>query len=212
MSDVVAAFSAEQVKQLTELSGNQLREWDNDGFFQPSLAVENRRVPLSRIYSFEDVVGLRTLAMLRNDHHVSRQHLRRAAEKLKQHSGKPWSALTLYVLKREVHFKNPDTGKIEGAVTGQLAVPIQLSSVAEDVRVRAEQLKRRDPMTLGHIDQKRFVMRGAPVVAGTRIPVSTIKAFADAGFAVEQIIDQYPSLTQQDVEAALTYDKLTHAA
>ena len=212
MSGIIAAFSAEQVKQLTGLSVSQLREWDNDRFFQPSLAIQNRRLPLSRIYSFEDVVGLRTLALLRKDHHISRQHLRRAADKLKEHSGKPWSTLTLYVLKGEVHFKNPQTGQVEGAVTGQMAVPIPLSSIAEDMRMKAEQLRRRDPSTVGHIDQHRFTMRGTPVVAGTRIPVSTIKTFADSGYSVAQIIEQYPSLSPQDVEAALAYDKLTHVA
>ena len=130
MSSVIAAFSAEQVTRLTGLSISQLREWDNDGFFVPSLALEDRRAPLSRIYSFEDVVGLRTLAILRTQYHVSRQHLRRAAKKLKEHSGKPWSELVIYVLNHEVHFKNPNTGSVEGAVSGQLAVPIELGSVA----------------------------------------------------------------------------------
>lgn len=212
MTDVIAAFSADQVTQLTGLSANQLREWDNDGFFVPSLALKNRRTPLSRIYTFEDVVGLRVLAMLRSEHHVSRQHLRKAAERLKQHHGRPWSALTFYVLNREVHFMNPSTGSVEGAVTGQLAVPIELSSVAHDMRAKAEKLKRRNDSTIGHIGHDRFTMRGVHVVAGTRIPVSTIKSFAEAGYTPEQIIAQYPSLTLQDVRAALAFDKLTRAA
>lgn len=212
MSEVIAAFSADQVSRLTGLSVNQLREWDNDQFFVPSLALRNRRTPFSRIYSFEDVVGLRTLAMLRTEHRVSRQHLRHAAQRLKHHSGKPWSTLTLYVLNGEVHFKNPETGKVEGAISGQFAVPIELASVADDMRAKAEELRRRDSSTIGHIDHNRFTMRGAPVIAGTRIPVSSVKSFADAGYSTQQIIAQYPSLTIEDIEAALAYDRLTHAA
>lgn len=212
MSSVIAAFSAEQVAQLTGLSLDQLREWDNDGFFVPSLALKNRRSPLSRIYTFEDVVGLRTLSLLRKTYKVSRQHLKRAAETLKRHSGKPWSALTIYVLNREVHFKNPETGNIEGAISGQYVVPIELASIADDMRAAADKLKIRDPSKHGHIDHKRYTMNGVPVVAGTRIPVSSVKSFHDAGYTFEEIVDQYPSLTVEDIRAALAYDKLTHAA
>lgn len=213
MSNVIAAFSAEQVKQLTDLSVNQLREWDNDGFFVPALAYEKRNSPFSRIYTFDDVVGLRTLSILRKEYDVSRQHLRRAAVKLKEHSGKPWSSLTLYVLKREVHFLNPKTKTVEGAVSGQIAVPIPISSVADDMRAKAEALRRRDPSTVGKVAQHRHIMRGEPVIAGTRIPVSSIRSFAEAGYSPEQILRQYPSLELADVHAALDYGSgLTHAA
>lgn len=212
MSNVIAAFSAEQAHKLTGLSLGQLRDWDNDDFFRPSYASENRREAYSRVYSFEDVVGLRTLAMLRNDYKVSRQHLKKAADRLKQHDGKPWSSLTLYVLNREVHFRDPKTGAVEGAVSGQRALPIRLASVAEDLRIKAEEMKRRDPSTVGHVSQKRHTMRGTPVVAGTRIPISSIKAFAEAGYSAQQIVDQYPLLSVEDVHAALAYDHLTQAA
>ncbi|RYD25869.1 MAG: DUF433 domain-containing protein [Lysobacteraceae bacterium] len=212
MNDVIAAFSAEQAGRLAGLSIAQLRDWDNHDFFRPSLALPNRREPYSRIYSFEDLVGLRTLALLRTDYGVSKQHLARAAYRLRQHHGKPWSALTLYVFNREVHFKNPQTGTVEGAVSGQRALPIKLASVAEDLRAKAESMRQRDPSTEGKVSQKRYTMRGTPVVAGTRIPISSIKAFADAGFSSAQIVEQYPSLSRRDVEAALEYDHLTQAA
>jgi DNA-binding transcriptional MerR regulator len=98
MSDVIAAFSLDQACKLTGLSESQLVDWDTTDFFQPSLAYENRRSPYSRIYSFEDIVELRTLSILRD--RVSMQHLRDVASRLKEYSGKPWSDLTLYTLNR----------------------------------------------------------------------------------------------------------------
>ena len=62
---VIRAFSAENVSRLTGLSMSQLIDWDRIGFFRPEHASENRREAYSRIYSFQDVVGLRTLAVLR---------------------------------------------------------------------------------------------------------------------------------------------------
>lgn len=211
MSGVIAAFSVEQVHKLTGLSPGNLIDWDASGFFSPSYAYEKRRSPYSRIYSFEDVVGLRTLAMLRE--RVSMQHLKEAATRLKAHNGKPWSQLTLYVLNGEVHFKRPDSGIIEGAVSGQYGATIPLESVATEMRAKAEELKKRDPATVGKFDRKRFVMGGAPVIAGTRILVESVRSLADAGYTPAQILREYPDLELADVHAAMEFDgNLTRAA
>ena len=68
MGDVIAALTADHVERLTGLSAGQLREWDKTGFFPPAYAFENRLSPYSRVYSFKDVVGLRTLSILRKTH------------------------------------------------------------------------------------------------------------------------------------------------
>ena len=75
-------FSDEHVSRLTGLSKWQLRSWDRLGFFSPRFAYEDRFAPYSRIYSFKDVVGLRTIAVLMKDHHVSLQELQRVAGEL----------------------------------------------------------------------------------------------------------------------------------
>lgn len=213
MSNVISAFSAEQAERLTGLSSSQLREWDAAGFFQPSYAAENRKSPYSRIYSFEDLVGLRVLSILRNTHRVSLQHLKAVARKLSDYASQPWSEMTLYVLNKEVHFRNPADGLVQGAVSGQLAVPVPISSVVEDVRIRADKLRQRPSEAVGQVERHRFVVHNAAVVAGTRIPVSTIRSFADAGYSIEEIIREYPSLTHDDVEVALsTTAGLTDAA
>jgi DNA-binding transcriptional MerR regulator len=80
--NVVAAFNEDQVERLTGLTKAQLRYWDGTGFFQPKHADEDRRQPFSRLYSFKDVVALRTLGVLRNEHKVPLQHLRKVADKL----------------------------------------------------------------------------------------------------------------------------------
>lgn len=213
MSNIISAFSAEQAERLTGLSSAQLREWDAAGFFQPSYAAENRRSPYSRIYSFEDLVGLRVLSILRNTHRVSLQHLKAVARKLAQYAPQPWSELTLYVLNKEVHFRNPSDGLVQGAVSGQLAVPVPISSVVEDVKARAEKLRERNKDTVGQVERHRFVVHNEAVVAGTRIPLSTLRSFADAGYSIEEILREYPSLAREDVETALsTTVGLTHAA
>lgn len=209
MTDVIAAFSLKQVQNLTGLSEGQLIDWDSSGFFVPAFAYENRRSPYSRIYSFEDVVGLRTLAILRD--RVSMQHLREVAVRLKEHSGRPWSQLTLYTLNGEVHWRRPTSGTIEGVVSGQYGATIPLESVAEEIREKAAALKERKPETIGKIAKRRFVMGGADVIAGTRIPVSSIRSLADAGYSIAEILAEYPGLTRTDVEAVIEKGRLTRA-
>jgi DNA-binding transcriptional MerR regulator len=79
--NVVSAFTAEQVERLTGLTKSQLRYWDRTGFFRPTYVDAGRRV-YGRIYSFRDVVGLKTLGILRNANKVPLQHLREVAKSL----------------------------------------------------------------------------------------------------------------------------------
>ena len=46
---------------------------------------------------------------------------------------------------------------------------------------------------------------GKPVVRGTRIPVSLVVEFVASGMSADEIIREYPELTEEDVRAALLY-------
>src|SRR4051812_33469965 len=119
MTDIISAFSADQVVRLTGLTMRQLTYWDALGFFQPQYAADDRRSPYSRIYSFKDVVGLRTLAVLKNTYRCSLPHLQQVAKELAAYSKTPWADLTLYVWKRKVQFTEPETGRLRGVVDRQ---------------------------------------------------------------------------------------------
>lgn len=212
-ANIVRFFGADHVQRLTGLSAFQLREWDKAGFFAPQYAYENRRSAAARVYSFQDLVGLRTLAVLSKVHRIWLPELKKTAKNLSQWSRTPWSSLTLYVLNREVHFHNPVTGKIEGANSGQQAIAIPLEDVMADMRAEAERLSKRPSESIGNLDRRKFKMHNAWCVAGTRIPVSAIYSFTDAGYEPKQIIEQYPDLTVKDVKVALMRRlELTQAA
>ena len=49
------------------------------------------------------------------------------------------------------------------------------------------------------------VLLGKPIIRGTRVPVYLIVGLVEAGQAPEQIVDDYPDLTIDDVEAAVAY-------
>lgn len=209
--EILSAFTADQVTHLTGLSSAQLRYWDATGFFEPQYASTNRRSPYSRMYSFKDVVGLRTLAVLKNKHGVSLAHLRQVAEKLASYSKTPWSDIKLKVWNRRVQFVEPSTGKTVGVVDGQYFL-LEISGVMDQVRHQVDALKHRDDESAGQIEKRRYVAHSAPVLAGTRIKVSTVVAFLEAGYTSRQIVDEYPILTEKDVEAVRHYRPRNKAA
>jgi len=49
------------------------------------------------------------------------------------------------------------------------------------------------------------IMLGKPVIAGTRITVELVLEKLAAGEAIEQILEAYPRLTREGIQAALTY-------
>lgn len=204
--NIIRAFSADHVVRLTGLTKRQLAQWDETGFFKPQYAHENRRSPFSRIYSFRDVVGLRVVSILRKTYNVSMQHLRKVAQTLSKKDYAFWGQEILYVLNREVYFHEPETKRVRSVVKGQYVVPIPLEPIIGEMRKAAAKLKERTTEKIGKIERHRLVMHNAPVIAGTRIPTGAIKRFKDAGYSIDGILREYPSLTRADVEAALKFE------
>jgi DNA-binding transcriptional MerR regulator len=201
---VIAAYTEDQAKRLTGVSLRQLRYWNQDGFFEPSLEMQGVGEPSLRLYSFRDLVCLKIISQLRNESRVPLSHLREVKESLAHLGDDVWAKTTLYVLNKRVVFHNPETGEKEDAVSGQgvLQIPLQVVTGDMDEAVRA--LRRRPDSAIGQIDVKRSGAKN-PVIAGTRIPVRSVKDFVEAGYSVDQIVEQYPSLTPDDVRAAIAH-------
>lgn len=61
---------------------------------------------------------------------------------------------------------------------------------------------------LSRISVNPEVCHGKACITGTRIPVSVVLDNLAAGLTTEEILQQYPALTAQDVLAALQYAAL----
>ena len=49
------------------------------------------------------------------------------------------------------------------------------------------------------------IMSGKPVIKGTRIPVENVLRWLGRGTSVETLLDEYPTLTREDIQAAQTF-------
>ena len=56
-----------------------------------------------------------------------------------------------------------------------------------------------------HIETKPEVLAGKPVVTGTRIPVELVVELLAQDWSTEEILEQYPALSQEDIQACLHY-------
>lgn len=202
----IVAFTTEHVRKLTGLSTRQIRYWDDTGFFSPALVDGAGGRAFARIYGFRDVVGLRTIAILRKDHGLPLQELRKVGEWLRAKHDSPWSSLRFALSGRKVaYFDTVASAYVEARGSGQTLIEVTLEPIAAAMSKAAERLKERGPEELGRIVRNRYVVHNAWVIAGTRIPIAAIVSLHNAGYDADQIIKEYPRLTRADVAAALSY-------
>jgi uncharacterized protein (DUF433 family) len=210
-TDAVLALSAEHIERVMDLTARQLAYWDKTGFFKPEYASENRRLPNSRVYSFRDAVGLRTISVLLNAHRVSLPHLKDVARKLATYTDRPWSKLKLRVWNRRVQFDEPETGATRDFVLGQYVL-LPIIDVMHEVEQRVEKLKTRDQTKIGQFEKSRYISHNKLVIAGTRVPVETILEYVEDGYSTASILKEFPSLTDADIEAVRRGGKTALAA
>jgi uncharacterized protein (DUF433 family) len=188
-----------------------LRYWDATDFFSPELLDDHPRRAFGRIYSFRDVVGLRTIAVLRNKYRIPLQELRRVGEWLAAHHETPWSSLRFALTGRKIVFADRGT-YVEPTGDGQTVIEIGLEPIASDMRRESEKLRHRGQEQIGSVVRNRWVVHNAWVMAGTRIPTEAIWNFHQSGYDSSAIIREYPRLTPEDVRAAIEFEAGRHAA
>ena len=67
-------------------------------------------------------------------------------------------------------------------------------------------------MLMNRIEINPAVMLGKPVIRGTRIPVELVLRKLADGMTEADLLDAYPRLAHEDIQAALAYaaDSLAH--
>ena len=212
----ILAFTGQQVVRLTGLSPRVLRYWEETGVYAASFVDDRPRVPYRRIYSFRDVVCLRTLALLRKRYGVKLDDLRRAGRFLREtypDHPDPWAELSFGVLSGRVVFRSPDTGRwLVAEPSGQAVLPINVEQIARDAERDAAAFTARRKEDEGRVVRHRHVLGNAWRLAGTRIPTSAVWHFHEDGASTDVIRRAYPDLTEADVQAAIAHERQRRGA
>jgi uncharacterized protein (DUF433 family) len=207
MNELIAAFTPEQAEQITGVSRKRLSEWYRKGLLTPRY-VDDGWLGVKYLYSFRDLVTLRTLLVLRETYNIPLEQLREVNEFFQQHSNDPWAALTLYVFGREVLFDEPTLRvRLAAAQSGQEAIPFPIAPVIDWARENIHPFVERTPDEIGYL-----VRRGRRLyIAGTRIPADAVWDYLDNGYTEEDVLRSYSTLTLEDVQAVRDSRHAKHA-
>jgi len=200
----IHAFTADRVRALTDLSLRQLQYWDEQDFIMPSLTARQGR-GRKRLYSFRDLVSLRVAAQLRTLG-ISLQQIRKVDAHLRDLDYRnPLAELRFFVSGSRLYFEESNTvreGRQPEQVLATYLVPV--GEIAHSLAGQIARLHERRP---GEIERRRGTLGGQPVIKGTRITVASIKRLAADGASQAEILEMYPDLTPEDVNAALAVEE-----
>ena len=84
-------------------------------------------------------------------------------------------------------------------------VQVLLASIWDDVERRLSQLRAAQDLVI----EDPEILRGIPVIRGTRIPVYDVASLVDARTPFEELREIYPKLTPSQIELASVYVKAT---
>jgi uncharacterized protein (DUF433 family) len=100
-----------------------------------------------------------------------------------------------------VYFQHPG-GLWEGdQAPDQIVLYQVLSLEAMKARIRRSVRPSREHEA-GHVERRRGVLGSKAVFAGTRVPVAAVEACLERDLPDERILEAFPELTREDVEAA----------
>ena len=200
----VIAFPDAKAARLARVSVGRLRYWEETQLVVPSVRREISPRNIVRLYSFQDMLALLVVAWLRTERDMSLQHIRRVVAHLYSRGyGAPLRELKFATLGREIYFQHPD-GSWEGDLSPDQII-LEETIRLEPLRSRITRAVQRSADQVGQIVTRRGVMGSKPIFAGTRILVDTVRRYLEAGYDAAAIIEEYPSLTEADVEAARIY-------
>lgn len=194
-TDTVVAFTEAKVRALAGVSQRQLRYWARD-LALPAIdrqITERRGV---RLYDYNGVLTVMVLAELKK-RGKSLQYLRQVASLIEK-EGLRFPELRFATSGSRVHFQRPN-GEWQDAERNQTinADVVPLSPLREKV----ERSMKRDPATVGRTEKRRGAMGSKELVAGTRVPVATVRRYLDRGIPVAEVLEAFPMLDREDVEA-----------
>lgn len=198
--DDLFVATREQAARIAGISTRQVDYWTSHDLIQPS--VDTRLTPgrIIRFFDFSQLMALCVAAELRA-RGVSLQHIRQITDRVKRHDGydQPLTQLVWATEGGRLYFQHPDGGW-EGAARPHQGIIREVLDL-EELRIRIRESAVRDRADVGRTERRRGTLGSKEVVAGTRVPVATVRRYIDAGRSPEEVVVAFPALEVADVEA-----------
>lgn len=201
VGDDLVAVTPARAAAIAQATERQVDYWARTGVAGPSLVREISPRNRVRLYDLSDLVELYVVAQLLRQG-VALPQVRAVLTHLRQVEGyaHPLRELRFATAGRDVYFQREDGTWSGGLVPGQVIFP-QVLPLEEVRRYARAAATRREHEDRGRITSRRGVHAARPVLAGTRAPVSAVRAYLDRGYDDAQILAAYPQLSPLDIEA-----------
>lgn len=196
-------FSVPITSVLTGASPRQLGYWRRPTASSSPLLQPTARRSGRYLYSWADVVALRSIVYLRQEKSLPR--IRRAVAELRRLETDEWEHLAQYRLIRTTEtivVQTPagdilDLEKAPGTVLDE----VLMEDVLGPYEAHGEEVpalhRPRPNLT---VDPR--ILNGYPVIAGSRVPFDSVASLADEGAANAEIIELYPSVDPKGIPDA----------
>lgn len=205
-------FPTLETAALSGATVGQLKYWRTRRGDHGPLLVPEYRDGRSHLYSFRDLLALRTFVYLRGE--TSLQKIRRAAQSLENLGDQDHlSAYELHVFGDTIVWVDPRAGERGRRYVDLVKQPGQehLSLIMEQIldpfrTERGKVLALRSPFARISVDPA--VLGGFPVVAGTRVPYDLVAGLVRDGVPAGEVRAFYPSVDAAgalDAEAFASY-------
>jgi uncharacterized protein (DUF433 family)/DNA-binding transcriptional MerR regulator len=201
------AFSVPIASVLSGASVDQLAYWRKQTASAAPLLVPEAKRSGRYLYSWADVVALRSIVYLRQEKSLPR--IRRAVGLLRALEADQWEHLARYTListKASIIVRTP-SGEL-------LDLEQQPATVVSEVLMRdvLAPFTTRDGRDVPDLENPRRlltvnprVLAGYPVIAGTRVPFDVVAGLAEDGVPAAEIVEMYPSVDPASVGDAQAF-------
>jgi uncharacterized protein (DUF433 family) len=193
---------------------DQLAYWRRHTTTHPPLLEPEAKRSGRYLYSWADVVALRSIVYLRQVKSLPR--IRRAVKTLRSLEPGEWGHLANYKLVAtgtSIVVVTPsgevlDVDEHPGTVMEEVLLRDVLGGFErEDGRRVPAMARPRD-----HLSVDPGILGGYPVVAGTRVPFDVVAGLADDGYSDAEIIELYPSVRSASIADARSFAQDVAAA
>lgn len=200
LTDERTSLPDKRAAEIAAISRQRLRCWEKTDLITPDVerVISPRNVV--RLYSLPRVVELVVASELRRQG-VSLQHIRRIIAHLREQGYEaPLREVRFALSGDRVLFQHTD-GSWEDSRQPFQGVMWQVIDL-EEIRARIRSRLSRSSSDAGVIEKRRKVQASKPVFRGTRVPVEAVEGYLKAGKSIGEIMEAFPSLTEEDIEAA----------
>jgi uncharacterized protein (DUF433 family)/DNA-binding transcriptional MerR regulator len=199
------AYATHMAAALSGATVSQLRHWRSHNartrpLLEPEVSPESRI-----IYSFRDLLALRTFVRLRQD--ASLQRIRRAVNSLRDLG--EVEHLSRYQLVSDpsgnIRFITDEEDEIELARRPGQMLLVSMADVIEPFSVRPGVVVPALFKPRAHIAVDPDTQAGYPVIAGTRVPYDAVASLMREDVPAEKISDYYPTVSAEAARDALDF-------